>query len=397
MRLDYLYEITRQLIEADTVSHHASTPALELLANHLRDAGLEVRLQTWEDGAKANLVAVAGPPAPDGLVLSGHVDVVPFEGQPGWTREPLHLGVEDRRLYGRGTTDMKGFLGQCVAAVRELDLDTLRRPLVLLFTSDEEIGCLGGERLARELTALLADVPLPRFGWIGEPSSWRLFHAHKGVGGFEVEVRGSGGHSSRPDRGVNAIAVAARALVALGELQQQLREQGGSEGMRALFPDAPYATLNLGTIEGGTAGNMIAESCRFTVTYRPLPDRDPMEIHERARTVLGELEARDWGGSGIAAELRVSPALVAPGLLAARGSPLERGLLEEPGVEPAGGAPYCTDGGQLAAAGLACLICGPGDLDQAHQPDESIDRRAFEEGPERILRVAQRLLGASPP
>ena len=389
----YLYELTSKLIEADTVSHRASAPAMELLADHLDALGFSVRLQTWEDGRKANLIAVAGPEREGGLVLSGHVDVVPFEGQPGWSREPLALGDEGERLYGRGTTDMKGFLGQCLAAARRLDLAGLERPLVLLFTSDEEVGCQGGARLADALPELLGRCPLPRLAWIGEPTSWRVFHAHKGVAGFQVEVRGKGGHSSRPEQGVNAIAVAGQALAVIGELQETLRREGGSAEMEGLFPDAPYATLNFGTIEGGTAANMIAETCRFSVSYRSLPDQDPRELHRRAKQALAALDLRDWGSPSRRAELRVSEPFIAPGVLTARGTPLEAALFAELGVSEAGGAPFCTDAGHFARAGLECLICGPGDLDQAHQPDESISRAAFEAGPGFILAVVRKLLG----
>ena len=171
---------------------------------------------------KANLVAWLGPPEPGGLILSGHLDVVPFAGQPGWTREPLRLAAEGDRLYGRGTSDMKGFLAQCLAAARRLDPASLERPLVFVFTCDEEIGCLGAERLRPVLGALLGELPLPRLCWIGEPTRWRVLHAHKGIVAFEVEARGRGGHSSVPEAGVNAIALAARAIAAIGELQAEL-------------------------------------------------------------------------------------------------------------------------------------------------------------------------------
>ncbi len=390
-KTDYLYELTGQLIAADTVSHRASAPAMELLANHLQGFGFETKLQLWEEGAKANLIATAGPPEEDGLVLSGHVDIVPFEGQPGWEREPLALGIEEQRLFGRGTTDMKGFLGQGLDAARQLDLDRLRRPLVFLLTSDEEVGCQGGRRLAEELPALLGDTPRPKLAWIGEPTSWQVFHAHKGIIGFEVSASGEGGHSSRPEEGVNAIAVAARALVLLGELQEELRSVPASKEMRELFPEAPYATLNFGTIEGGTASNMIAESCRFTVSYRPLPDQAPLEIYEEVKRRVGSLPRRDWG-SEREATLTVSAPFVAPGALAARGTPLEAALFEVLGEKESGGAPYCTDAGHFESAGIESLVCGPGDLDEAHQPNESMDRAAFEEGPERILAVVDRLL-----
>ncbi|MBW2396557.1 MAG: acetylornithine deacetylase [Deltaproteobacteria bacterium] len=388
----YLYDITSQLIGADTVSHHASAPAMQMLADHLDTLGFSVHLQTWEEGRKANLIARVGPEREGGLVLSGHVDIVPFEGQPGWSREPLALGDEGERLYGRGTTDMKGFLAQCLAAAKQLDLGALERPLVLLFTSDEEVGCQGGARLADALPELLGQCPAPRLAWIGEPTSWKVFHAHKGVAGFLVEVRGEGGHSSRPEEGVNAIAVAGKALALIGELQEALRREGGSAEMQSLFPDAPYATFNFGTIEGGTAANMIAEACRFTVSYRALPDQDPVAIHQRVKEALAELDPHDWGSPSRRAEIVVSEPFIAPGVLSARGTPLEKALFAELGTSEAGGAPFCTDAGHFARAGMECIICGPGDLDEAHQPDESISRAAFEAGPDHIATVVRRLL-----
>ena len=263
-----LVELSTELVAANTVSHRGSRAAMERLADRLGSLGLEVRLQTWGEGAeeKANLVARAGPPEPDGLILSGHLDVVPFADQPGWTREPLALAFEGDRVYGRGTTDMKVFLAQCVDAMRRIDLDQLRRPIVLLFTSDEEVGCQGAARLVPELDTLLGEIPKPRLCWIGEPTSWEVFHAHKGVVSFGVEVFGKGGHSSLPEAGVNAISVAAQLLARIGEIQQELRQRP-SAAFAEIFAEAPYTTLNFGTIRGGSALNMIADSCAFTVRF----------------------------------------------------------------------------------------------------------------------------------
>jgi acetylornithine deacetylase len=385
-----LEEVAGRLVATDTVSSRGNAGLMGELGDWLEQAGFRVRLQAWGEGesAKANLVAVAGPPEPDGLVLSGHLDVVPFRDQPGWTRDPLRLAFEGDRVYGRGTSDMKVFLAQCVDAAARLDLAALRRPVVLLFTSDEEIGCLGAARLVGELDALLGEVPKPKLAWIGEPTSWRVLHAHKGVAAFGVTVHGRSGHSSVPGAGVNAIAVAAQVMAVIGELQAELRGLPRDE-FAAVFPDAPYTTLNFGTIEGGTATNVIAGQCSFTLSYRPLPDEDPGWVRREIAKRLAARTFRDWG-SEVPAEIRVSEVVVAPGMLSPRGNALERALAEElPDV--GGGAPFCTDGGRFAAAGIASLICGPGDLEQAHQPDESVSRRAFEEGTERILRVVERM------
>jgi acetylornithine deacetylase len=389
--MSHLHEIAARLIATDTVSSRGNAAAMGELGDRLEAAGFQVRLQRWGEGAeaKANLVAVAGPPEPDGLVLSGHLDVVPFADQPGWTRDPLRLAFAGERVYGRGTSDMKVFLSQCVEAAARLDVASLRRPVVLLFTADEEIGCLGAARLVPQLDALLGGVPRPALAWIGEPTSWRVLFAHKGVAAFGVTVRGRGGHSSVPSAGVNAIAVAAQAMALVGELQAELRARPRPD-FAAIFPEAPYTTLNFGTVQGGTAANVIAEQCSFTVSYRPLPDEDPRWVHREVKQRLAERRLRDWG-SEVEAEVEVSDVVVAPGLLSPRGSALERALAEGLPGGPSGGAPFCTDGGRFAAAGIASLICGPGDLDQAHQPDESVSRAAFESGAEHILRVVERM------
>ncbi|MDD9827337.1 MAG: acetylornithine deacetylase [Deltaproteobacteria bacterium] len=390
-----LHEAAARLIAADTVSSRGNAGAMEMLAGWLEDAGMSVRLQRWGEGAeaKANLVASAGPPEPGGLILSGHLDVVPFAGQPGWTRDPLRLTPEGGRCYGRGASDMKVFLAQCVEAVGRLPLDRLARPLVLLFTSDEEIGCLGAARLAPALPELLGHIPLPRLCWIGEPTSWRVFHTHKGIVSFGVRVRGRGGHSSLPQEGVNAIAVAARLLAKIGALQSGLRSRPQAR-FAGVFPQAPYTTLNIGQIQGGTALNMIAEECAFTVSYRPLPDEPPQRLWERVRELLCAPQARDWG-SDLDAHVEVGPPDIVPGLLAQRGSALELALRAETGDTREGGAPFCTDAGRFAEAGITSIICGPGDLDQAHQPDESISQTALETGPARILAVARQLCAAN--
>ena len=384
-------EIAARLIANDTVSSRGNAEVMGWLGDRLDAAGFAVRLQRWGEGAhaKANLVAVAGPPEPEGLVVSGHLDVVPFADQPGWTRDPLRLVFEGDRVYGRGTSDMKVFLAQCVAAAGELDLRRLRRPLVFVFTADEEIGCLGAARLVPELDALLGAVPRPALAWIGEPTSWRVLHAHKGVAAFAVSVRGRGGHSSVPGAGVNAIAIAAQAMAVVGELQAELRSRPRPE-FAGLFPEAPYTTLNFGTVHGGTATNVIAEQCTFTLSYRPLPDEDPHFVQREVERRIAERALRDWG-SEVVAELTVSPAVVAPGLYSPTGTKLEQALRERLGSGEVGGAPFCTDGGRFAAAGIASLICGPGDLGEAHQPDESIGRAAFEAGAEHVLRVVERL------
>jgi len=388
----YLYEVLERLVAFDTVSSKSDAPAMEFLAERLGAHGFNVDFHRIDIAGtpQLNLVAWAGPPRPDGLTISGHLDTVPFAGQPGWNRDPLKLGVDDERVWGRGTTDMKGFLAECVAAAAALDVRALKRPLVFIFTSNEEVGCLGAESVCGALGSILGKFPAPRLVWIGEPTSWQVQHAHKSIVLFDVTVRGLGGHSGAPQQGVNAIAVAGRALEAIGHLQAERRRP--SDKFMRIFPDAPYDVLNVGTIAGGIAPNIIAEQCRFTVTYRSLPDAEPLEIYREIQRRLAALDSHDYASHNHRAAIEVGPPMVVPPLFSPRDTELERALLEVTGTREVGGALFGTDGGWFARSGMVPLICGPGDFEQAHKPNENIGRAALESGTEKILKVVARLI-----
>ena len=388
----YLEEVASRLIAFDTVSAKSNVEAMTYLGDHLDGHGFSVSLHHVEINGvpKANLVAVAGPTEPNGLAVSGHVDTVPFEGQPGWQRDPLQLEIGDEWIYGRGVSDMKGFVAQCVDAAAQLDVKALRRPLVFLFTADEETGCLGAAELVPALPGLLGNVPQPDLAWIGEPTSYQIFRAHKGIVYFSVTVYGQGGHSSRPDEGVNAIAVAGKVVEAIGKYQVELRARPPGP-IASIFPSSPYTTLNLGGISGGTAGNMIAEACTLGISYRALPEKDPLESYREISRHLAEIDTHDYASDRHQARIEVSEPAVVPPLLTPEGTILERVLREIPGSTMQGGAPFATDGCQFATGGIASLIFGPGDLEQAHQPNEAMRRGAFETGTGLVVSVVQRL------
>ncbi len=393
--VDYLYDTIRRLIAFDTVSANSNVEAAQFLADRLQSAGFLTAFQNVEiSGVQhANLIAWAGPPVRDGLIVSGHIDTVPFDGQPGWTREPLRADLEGERLYGRGASDMKGFIAQCIDAALKLDQKTLRRPLVFVFTADEEVGCRGAELVGPELGGLLGDLPMPRLCWIGEPTSYGICHAHKSIGAFELKVQGRGGHSGAPAEGVNAIAVMGRVMDVIGKLQQE-RASSRSAAFAEAFPESPYDVLNFGTISGGIALNMIAEECRLKISYRSLPDVDPLELHREVERRVSDIDTRDWAGGPHRAKITVGRPQIVPPLLSSRGTALERALAEVTGAKTSRGAVFGTDGGHFALSGITSLICGPGDLDQAHQPNESIRREPFERGTEMILRVIDRMCGS---
>ncbi|MGA7872224.1 MAG: M20/M25/M40 family metallo-hydrolase, partial [Candidatus Binatus sp.] len=343
---DYLYEVATRLVAFDTVSAKSDRDAMEFIAGELAPRGFKTALQPVEllGVSQANLVAWLGPPRVDGLIISAHVDTVPFDGQPGWEREPLKLEPAGERIYGRGTSDMKGFIAQCLDAARTLDSTRLKRPLVFVFTASEEVGCLGAHSVAPALKQILGDTPVPRLAWIGEPTSWGVSHAHKSIVSFGVTVRGIGGHSGAPARGVNAIAVMGRVIDTIGRFQRELAARRPAEYAK-IFPDAPYDVLNFGTVHGGIALNMIAEQCTLRISYRTLPDADPLDVYREIARRLDALDGHDYAGSEHRAKIEIALSNVVPPLDSPRGTALEAALFEATGAKTSGGALYATDGG----------------------------------------------------
>ena len=392
MALSRLYEVLDRLIAFDTVSDRSDVPAMSYLAGLLEQQGFKAHLHHLEVSGvpQANLVAWAGPPRPDGLIISGHLDTVPVEGQPGWERDPFKMELTDDHIFGRGTSDMKGFLAQCVDAAAQLDRARLVRPIVFVFTADEETGGHGAHRVAPDLQQILGDVPRPNQCWIGEPSSYEVLYTHKSIGMVDIKVRGRGGHSGNPEQGVNAIAVMGKVLETLGRLQAERRAARDSN-FAATFPDCPYDVMNLGIISGGIAYNVIAEECSLKLSYRCLPDRDPHELYREIGRRLAAIDPHDYGSPNFTATIEVGEPHVLPPMLARRDTPLEAALAALTGNTSTHGAPYWTDAGWFAQVGISTMICGPGEYAQAHRPNESIPRAAFERGPALMLKVIERL------
>jgi acetylornithine deacetylase len=388
----YLYEVLDRPIAFDTVSAHSILPAIEYLADQMTGHGLKTALHRIDvfGMPQANLVAWVGPPRPDGLIITGHLDTVPVEGQPGWERDPLKMAIDGNHIFGRGSSDMKGFLAQCADAARTLEQTRLKRPVVFIFTADEEVGMLGARELAPALQGILGDVPQPNLAWIGEPTTYDVLHAHKSIGSFEVRVHGRGGHSGAPDQGVNAIAVMGKVIEVLGRLQAERRAIDNSE-FAEIFPESPYDVMNLGTIRGGLATNVIAEQCVLRASYRSLPKTDPLALYEEIKRRLGAIDPHDYASANFSATIEVDLLLAAPPMWSNRGTRLEQVLFEVTGNKSTRGAQFATDGAWFAGAGIQCLICGPGDYEQAHQPNESIRREAFERGPAMITQVIERM------
>jgi acetylornithine deacetylase len=376
-------EMLQALVALPTVSRNSNLQLIGFVRDYLEAHGVSAHLVASECGAKANLYASIGPEVEGGVVLSGHTDVVPVDGQ-DWSSDPFELAERDGRLYGRGTADMKAFIAIALALIPEME--RLERPLHLALSYDEEVGCLGAPRL---IEALVRHVPRPQAVIVGEPTSLRVVTAHKSMFIFETHVRGYEVHSSMQDQGVSAVMYAARLINWLAERQRDNRARACPE-----CPFAPaYSTLHCGLIQGGTAQNITARDCRFITDIRTLPDEDPMDYFRALeRFAKDELEPEMrlvHPDTGVDFRIRAS----VPGFAASEADPAVRLVTQLTGQNATEVVAYGAEAGQFAAAGLSVVVCGPGSIEQAHQPDEYITVAQLDAGTAFVRRLIEHLSG----
>lgn len=339
-------EILRRLVAFDTTSRRSNLDLVHWAADYLEGAGARIRLTSDASGEKANILATIGPEISGGIVLSGHTDVVPVDDQ-DWVSDPFSLASRDGRLHGRGAVDMKGFVAACLAAVPGWRVRELRRPIHLALSYDEEVGCLGVPSLIADM---LAHCPRPALAIIGEPTQMRIGLSHRGFYGYRSVFHGRAAHSSYPCRGVSAIEPAAAFVAALADF--------GKQDGRAL------TTVNVGRITGGSAINIVPERCEVVWEFRP-PDE------AAAGAVLAEIERFAVGlPPGVSVET-MPLARVLP-LDCAGDSPAVSVARELGGLWPPLAMPFGTEAGFFQQAGIPALVCGPGSIAQAHQPNEWI-------------------------
>jgi acetylornithine deacetylase len=376
--------ILERLVAFDTVSAKSNLGLIDWVAGYLDGYGVDSALIRNEAGTKANLFATLGPAERGGIILSGHTDVVPVEGQ-DWAGDPFRLTARDNRLYGRGTADMKGFLALCLALVPHALTRSLVTPLHLALSYDEEVGCLG-------VPALIGSLPQgtarPRLAIIGEPTGMQVANAHKGIHFLRTRVTGHEAHSSMPERGVNAIAAAAEIIGEIGRLAAECR---GSATPDSRF-DPPYTSFNIGRIAGGAAVNIIARDCAFEWEFRPVPGADGAALQRRIdEFVAADLLPRLRAGHPEAAVETAAMALVPP-LVPDPASPAETLARELTGANETTTIAFATEAGLFQAAGIPAVICGPGSIAVAHQPNEFITRDELAAGAgflERLLARAR--------
>lgn len=339
-------------------------PLIDFVRGYLAGHGIEAITVPSEDGTKAALYATIGPDDRGGVVLSGHTDVVPVDGQ-DWDSDPFAIVEHDDRLHGRGTCDMKSFIAIALAMVPEFLEKPLKTPVHFALSYDEEIGCLGVEPLINHVVETL---PRPELVIIGEPTDMTVVNAHKGLQHYCTEVTGHEAHSSAARSGVSAIAYAAEALGELNAIAEEAIRRGDPSGRF----DPPYTTLNVGMVEGGTAINIIARRCRFDWEFRALPDDDRDWIPERFTRFTKGLETRMREVSRDAG-ITTSKIAEIPVFKAGQDSPAELLALNLARQNNAHAVSYGTEAGYFQAAGIPAVVCGPGSIQQAHKPNEYIE------------------------
>ena len=364
------------LIAFDTTSRHSNLELIEYVEAYLDKFGIRSELSWNAEKTKANLFATLGEESCPGIVLSGHTDVVPVDGQ-DWSTDPFKVEVKDGRLYGRGSCDMKGFIAICLAKTESILQADLPHPIHFAFSYDEEVGCVGVVNLLEQLQTRAIK---PRACIIGEPTSMGVIRAHKGMLFKRCHVHGKSAHSSLVDQGVNAVTAAAKTIAHIDSIADRIKQEGPFDEQFS----PPYTTLHCGVIQGGTANNIIPAECRFDFEIRNLPDQPTLPIFHEVEQFSRSLEPGmkavdpdagfDWQTladyPGMNTDQEAEVIQLAQTVLGDQRSP--------------GKVSYGTEGGHFQAAGIEAVVCGPGSIEQAHKPDEYVDMSELAKGEEFI-------------
>lgn len=374
-------QVLERLVAFPTVSRDSNLALVDWLEGYLTGHGIECHRHWNEDRQKAALMAHAGPRVEGAVVLSGHSDVVPVDGQ-DWTTDPWTVVERNGRLYGRGTCDMKGYVALSVWALVRAQKMGVRRPVQLALSYDEEVGCTGAPPMIETMGKVL---PKGAAALIGEPSNMKIITGHKGGTGFHVHVKGFEVHSSLLPYGVSAIMEGARLIGWVNDRNAEIQAHEPIPIAATFYP--PFTTLHVGMISGGTAHNITAADCRFAVEMRVVPGED-VEAH--ARTFEAEAARMDalLKAQRPEAGVHLERFFGVPALVPEADGEAEAIARRLTGDNATGVVSYGTEAGQFQEAGYSAIVCGPGDIAQAHQPDEYLEVSEFQAG----QRFMERLL-----
>jgi acetylornithine deacetylase len=377
--------IFERLIAFPTVSRDTNLPLVDWVEDYLNGHGIPCRRLPSPCGEKAHLFASTGPEIAGGVVLSGHSDVVPVDGQ-SWSSDPWVLTERDGKLYGRGTCDMKGFVALAIAALVKASTMPLKRPLQFALSYDEELGCMA---VADLVEAMVGELPRADAVIVGEPTMMKVVTGHKGGLGFRVAVRGYEVHSSMQPYGVSAIMEGARLIQWAND--RNAENAGATPSPVAAAFDPPFTTIHVGMISGGTAHNITAANCDFVLTFRRVPDESAAQWRARLEAAVADIEA---GMKAVRPEagVELTSMFDMPGLQPEKGGIAEALARRLTGDNTTNVVSYGTEGGQFQARGYSAVVCGPGDIAQAHQPDEFLTLEQFAAGEAFMDRLLDQLV-----
>ncbi|MGI9493615.1 MAG: acetylornithine deacetylase [Geminicoccaceae bacterium] len=359
-------ELLKRLVAFDTTSRNSNLDLIEFVRDLLDHHSVASELIANEEGTKANLFASIGPVDRPGLVLSGHTDVVPVDGQ-NWSSDPFALTTRDERLFGRGASDMKGFIAAVLALLPEIRAVTLERPVHLAFSYDEEVGCKGVPHLLDRLVDVLP--VLPKACVVGEPTGMKIANGHKGKAGYRCTVIGRASHSALNHKGVNAVEIAALIVARLREMNLDFRANGPFlDGF-----EPPHCTVTTGVMAGGTALNIVPSSCYFEFEFRLLPGQDANAMLAKVEEFACETLLPSMKSIAPEATIEWCELMSYPALGSNQPSEIERLGSALTSTEQPQKLSFGTEAGHFAKRGIPSIVCGPGHIDVAHKPDEYVE------------------------
>jgi acetylornithine deacetylase len=352
--------LVERLVSFDTTSRRSNLALIDFVSEMLEGLGARCRRSYDATKTKANLFATFGPEEPGGIVLSGHTDVVPVDGQ-DWSSDPFKPEVRDGKLYGRGTADMKGFIGAALSFASDIAKAKLKRPLHFAFSYDEEVGCDGVQGLLDDLAK--AHIK-PAFAIVGEPTDMKIVGAHKSGAVIHTRCHGHEGHSSAPEKGASAVMMAGEFVAALDSIGSEMKKDRDSNF------EPPYTTVQANMISGGTAVNVLARETLVTWEYRGLPDRDTSVVMTKARAAADREILPKYKAHASDAKIETEIKASYPGLVFDPDSPAIAFVRELSGANAVETVAYGTEAGLFQRAGIPAVVCGPGSIEQAHKADE---------------------------
>ena len=365
-------QLLDRLVAFPTVSSSTNLPLIYFVRDYFLSHGIDSEVIPNEDGTKAGLIAAVGPDVTGGVALSAHSDVVPVEGQ-NWTTEPWKVIEKDGKIYGRGTCDMKGFVALAIAAMVKAKASNLKRPLQFALSRDEEVGLLGAPDVAQGLLDKFAKVDAVL---VGEPTEMKVVTGHKSCDDLQFHVRGHEVHSSLLHEGVSAVMCGARFVEWVRK--QNVENQARAPSTVAAMYNPPFTTLHVGQINGGTANNITAKDCYFAIDLRCVGDERPEDWRSKIQQEIANIEKEMkaiHSDSFFTMDVMPGPAVVPE--IEGKAESLARRLTGDNGIHTVA---YGTDGGHFQNRGFSVVICGPGNIEQAHQADEFILASQFDAG-----------------